>query len=216
MLTIKICGLSTPETMRAALDAGADMIGLNFHPLSPRFVDLEKAATLAALARGRALVVALAVDPTDEALHAILSRVSADMVQLHGAETPERVGEVRRRFGLPVLKAIGVGSEADLALVRAHHGVADRLLLDAKPPKDAAYPGGHGRTFDWTLLATLGPDAPFMLSGGLASGNVRAAVAAVRAMGLKLEGVDVSSGVESAPGVKDESKMRDFIAAARG
>jgi phosphoribosylanthranilate isomerase len=216
MLTIKICGLSTPETMRAALDAGADMIGLNFHPLSPRFVDLEKAAALAAFARGRALVVALAVDPTDEALQAILRRVNADMVQLHGTETPERVGEVRRRFRLPVLKAIGVGSEADLAIVRAHLGIADHILLDAKPPKGAAYPGGHGRTFNWTLLAKLGADAPFMLSGGLTSGNVREAVATVRAMGLKLEGVDVSSGVESAPGRKDENKMRDFIAAARG
>lgn len=214
-LAIKICGLKTEETVSAAVEAGADMLGLNFHPKSPRYVTPERAAMLAMLARGRSAIVALAVDPTDATLSELLSTLSPDLWQFHGQEAYERIRDVRAIYGLPVMKAVGVAEASDLPRVSAYARVSDRILLDAKPPKDAAYPGGHGKVFDWGILAGLPRDLPFMLSGGLTPENVGAAIRVIRGMGLNLSGVDVSSGVESAPGVKDLGKIRAFIAAAR-
>lgn len=214
-LAIKICGLKTEETVTAAVEAGADMLGLNFHPKSPRYVTPERAAMLAMLARGRSAIVALAVDPADATLSELLSTLSPDLWQFHGQEPYERIRDVRSIYGLPVMKAVGVAEAADLPGVAAYARVADRILLDAKPPRDAAYPGGHGKVFDWAILTGLPPDLPFMLSGGLTQENVGAAIRTIRGMGLNLAGVDVSSGVESAPGVKDLGKIRAFIAAAR-
>jgi phosphoribosylanthranilate isomerase len=212
---IKICGLSTPETMIAALEAGADMVGLVFHRKSPRSVSLEKAGELAALARGRAIVVALTVDPSDEGIDALMEKVNPDLFQLHGSETPERCHAISERIERPVMKAIGVADAADLAAIKTFRPHVDRLLLDAKPPKDAAYPGGHGKTFDWQVLKGLDPFMPFMLSGGLTPENVGEAIRTVRDLGVTLAGVDVSSGVESAPGIKDIAKIRAFIENAR-
>jgi phosphoribosylanthranilate isomerase len=209
-LTIKICGLSTPETLRAALDAGADMIGLVFHPKSPRFVTTARAAELAAISRGRAEIVALIVDHDVGEARALTEALKPDWLQLHGQETPEQVAAIKTATGLRVMKALGVGGAHDLAAIAAYQGIADRILLDAKPPKDAAYPGGHGRPFDWGLLAALDPALGFMLSGGLDPANVAQAIAVARPWGI-----DVSSGVESAPGVKDIGAIRDFVAAAR-
>ncbi len=214
-LAIKICGLKTEESVTCAVEAGADMLGLNFHPKSPRYVTPERAAMLAMLARGRSAIVALAVDPTDATLSELLSTLSPDLWQFHGQETYERIRDVRAVYGLPVMKAVGVAEAADLPSVAAYARVSDRILLDAKPPKDAAYPGGHGKVFDWSILAGLPRDLPFLLSGGLTPENVGAAIRTIRGMGLNLAGVDVSSGVESAPGVKDLGKIRAFIAAAR-
>lgn len=212
---IKICGLSTPDTMAAALDAGADMVGLVFHRKSPRSVSLKTAADLATMARGLAIIVALTVDPSDEGIDAIMSHVNPDLVQLHGSETPERCIELSKRIERPVMKALGVADAADLDAIKTYRPHIDRLLLDAKPPKDAAYPGGHGKTFDWAILKGFDPFMPFMLSGGLTPENVGEAIATVKALGITLAGVDVSSGVESAPGVKDSGKIRAFIQAAR-
>ncbi|KQU54885.1 N-(5'-phosphoribosyl)anthranilate isomerase [Bosea sp. Leaf344] len=207
---IKICGLSTPQTLAAALDAGADMIGLVFHPRSPRFVTLDKAAELAALARGRAAIVALLVDPDRTRMDEILERVRPDWLQLHGGETPAQVAAIRTAACLPVMKAVGISEPGDIAAIAPYRAVADLILLDAKPPRDAAYPGGHGRSFDWRILAGLDPALRFMLSGGLDPANVGAAIREVGPAG-----VDVSTGVESAPGVKDSEKITAFVAAAR-
>lgn len=207
---IKICGLSTPETLEAALAAGAEMIGLNFHPKSPRYVTPERAAELADQARGRTGIVALVVDYTPEQAAELARIVRPDWMQLHGRETPEQVAAIRAATGLPVMKALGVATAADLDQIALYHGVADRILLDAKPPKDAAYPGGHGRPFDWTLLSSLDPAFRFMLSGGLDPANVAEAIRITRPVG-----VDVSSGVESAPGVKDVDRIAEFVRAAR-
>jgi phosphoribosylanthranilate isomerase len=212
---IKICGLSTSDTMAAALDAGADMVGLVFHRKSPRSVSLEIAGELTAMARGKALVVALTVDPSDEGLDAIMTRVNPDLIQLHGSESPERCAELAERAKRPIMKALGVAEVADLASLTHYHPHVDRLLLDAKPPKDAAYPGGHGKTFDWSILKSLDPFMPFMLSGGLTPQNVGEAIRTVRGLGVTLAGVDVSSGVESAPGLKDAHKIRAFVENAR-
>jgi phosphoribosylanthranilate isomerase len=215
-LTIKICGLSTPETMRAALEAGADMVGLVFHPRSPRYVKPEAARALADLARGRATITALLVDPDDALLDTVLRAVKPELLQLHGCETPERVSAIKRLAGLPAMKALGISTAADLAQLAPYQGVADRVLLDAKPPKDAAYPGGHGKPFDWGVLDALDPALPFVLSGGLTPANVAHAIARVRQGGARLEGVDVSSGVERTPGIKDEAAIRAFVQAVRG
>lgn len=214
-LLVKICGLSTPETIDTAIEAGADIIGLVFHPKSPRHVALEQAAALAAHARGRVEIAALVVNAGDDALSAILSAVDPDSWQFHGQETPERVRDVRAVWGRPVMKAIGVSTAADLPALGSFAGVADRLLLDAKPPRDATYPGGHGQPFDWRVLSSLPPHRPFMLSGGLTPENVGEAIRLVRGFGVNLQGVDVSSGVESAPGIKDPARIRAFVAAAR-
>lgn len=208
---VKICGLSTEETLDAALDAGVDMVGFVFFPKSPRAVSIERAAALAALARGRAEIVALTVDMDDAGLAAIADTVKPDWLQLHGGESVERVAEIRRRFGLKVMKALGIRSAEDIVGVAPYAGIADRLLLDAKPPKGAAHPGGNGVTFDWHLLDALDPGLSYMLSGGLDADNVAEALALTRPFGI-----DASSGVESAPGIKDPARIRAFIAAIRG
>lgn len=212
---IKICGLSTPDTMSAALDAGADMVGLVFHPRSPRFVRLDRAADMAALAEGRAVCVALLVDPDDALVSLVMDAVRPRMIQLHGQETPDRVRDIRAMTERPVMKAVGVAEAADLAAIAPHAKAADMILLDAKPPKNAAYPGGHGQPFDWSILKALPRDQPFMLSGGLTPENVAEAVRSVGSFGLSLRGVDVSSGVETAPGIKDAEKIRAFVRNAR-
>lgn len=209
-LVVKICGLKTAETMDAALAAGADMVGLVQFPASPRHLDAAAAAALADRARGRAEIVLLTVDADDAALAGLVETIRPDWLQLHGKESPERVAAVRRRFGLPVMKAIGVREAGDLAAVPAHAAFADRLLFDAKPPRDATRPGGNGLSFDWRLLAALDPAVPFMLSGGLGPETVAEAVRLVRPFG-----VDVSSGVERAPGEKDVGLIADFVRAAR-
>lgn len=208
---IKICGLSTPDTIEAALDAGADMVGLVFFPGSPRYVDPTRAGMLAARARGRAKVVALVVDADDALLTQLIGEVSPDLLQLHGSETPERVRFIQDHFKHPAMKVIGVSDAADIAKAREYVGIARQLMLDAKPPKTpGALPGGNGLAFDWHLVSALDPPLVFMLSGGLDPLNVADAIRRVRPAG-----VDVSSGVESAPGVKDIAKIRAFIAAAR-
>lgn len=207
---VKICGLSTAETLEAALEAGADAVGFVFFPASPRHVSLEQAAALAAQVKGRAVKTALSVDADDEALAAIVAALRPDLLQLHGHEPPERVAAVKRRFGLPVMKALPIAERADLAAVAAYEGVADRILFDARPPKEATRPGGLGRRFDWRLLERVETRTPFMLSGGLDATNVAEALAITRAAG-----VDVSSGVERAPGQKDVEKIRAFVRAAR-
>ncbi|MGX1307126.1 phosphoribosylanthranilate isomerase [Amorphus suaedae] len=209
-LLIKICGLTDAAAVDAALDAGADMIGLVFFPPSPRHLSLEDGAALAARARGRAGIVALTVDADDRALSDIARTVAPTMLQLHGSESPERVRAARGAHGLPVMKAIGIATAADLARLDLYRDAADHLLLDAKPPKDATRPGGNGAAFDWSLLATLDPHLRFMLSGGLDPDSVADAVARVRPAA-----VDVSSGVEAAPGRKDPARIAAFVAAAR-
>lgn len=208
--SIKICGLSTPETLEAALGCGADMIGLVFHPKSPRFVTVERARSLAAMARDRAAIVALIVDFDAGAARQLVETLRPDWLQLHGRETPEQVAAIKAASGVPVMKALGIASKDDIATIEPYRTVADRILLDAKPPKDAAYPGGHGRPFDWSLLAGLDPDFRFMLSGGLDPSNVGDAIRIARPVG-----VDVSSGVESAPGVKDIGRIESFVREAR-
>lgn len=210
VLTIKICGLRTPEALDAALDAGADLVGFVFFPPSPRHLGLEAARTLAARVKGRAGIVALTVDANDEMLLDIVTAVRPDMLQLHGDETPERVVAVRTRYGRPVMKAMPVAARADLSPVREYAGVADRLIFDARAPKDANRPGGLGKPFDWRLLQGVDPGIPFMLSGGLDPGNVAEAIAVTSA-----PGIDVSSGVERTPGVKDPERIRAFIRMAR-
>lgn len=211
MVGIKICGLSTPDTLDIALDAGADMVGFVFFAPSPRNLSFDIARDLAARVDGRAKIVALTVNADDATLDAIVASLRPDMLQLHGAETPARVAAIRTRLGLPVMKAIGVAAVADLARAADYAGVADMMLFDAKPPRDAVLPGGNGRAFDWTILQGQRSELPWMLSGGLDAGNVAEA--------LRITGagaVDVSSGVERAPGVKDPQRIRAFIAAARG
>lgn len=216
-LLVKICGLKTPESVECALDAGADMVGFVFHPKSPRYITYDVSKPLVRLARGRAKIVTLTADASYEDLVNILCELTPDMFQLHGNEDAGLIGRLRSEAcgNAEVMKAIGVASVADLAAVPAYAAVADRILLDAKPPKDAAYPGGHGKVFDWRVLSALPPDLPFMLSGGLTPENVGGAIRTIRDMGLNLTGVDVSSGVESAPGVKDLGKIRAFIAEVR-
>jgi len=210
-LLVKICGITTMAAMDAALDAGADMVGVVFFPKSPRNVSLATGCALAGRTCGRAGVVALTVDPDDDFLAAVAANLKPDLIQLHGHETTERVADIRERFKLRVMKAIGVAEAADLAAIPAYAAVSDMLLVDAKPPKTAeALPGGNGLTFDWRLVAGLDPGRPVMLSGGLHAGNVAEAIRLTR-----LSGVDVSSGVESRPGVKDPDKIRAFVAAAR-
>jgi phosphoribosylanthranilate isomerase len=207
---VKICGLSTAATLDAALEAGADMVGFVFFPRSPRHVDWATARALGRRAEGQAKIVALSVDDDDDTLKRIVDALSPDLMQLHGSETPARVKQIGGLCARPTMKAIGVATRADLAAAEAYEGVADTLLIDAKPPKDAALPGGNGRPFDWSLTRDFHFRRPWLLSGGLDPDTVAAAIALSGA-----RGVDVSSGVESAPGVKDVSKIRAFVAAAR-
>jgi phosphoribosylanthranilate isomerase len=210
MFEVKICGINDLAAMDAALDAGADLVGLVFFPPSPRAVTMDLAAKLAARARGRALVAALVVDADDKLLTEIVEHAKPDLLQLHGAESAERVSAIRSRFGRPVMKAIAVAEAADLRLVPDYEAVADRILFDARPPKGSSRPGGHGRAFDWKFLAGLARKKPMMLSGGLTPDNVTEAIRIVRP-----DAVDVSSGVERAPGKKDPDKIRDFVKNAR-
>lgn len=212
---IKICGLSTPETMEAALEAGADMVGLVFHRKSPRSVSHATAAALARQARGRAQSVALVVDCDLDVAAGLAAAVKPDWFQLHGSESPALVGDMRRVTSARQIKVLGVAARPDLAAFDDYSAMADRMMLDAKAPKDAAYPGGHGVPFDWTILAELGGEKPFMLAGGLTPDTVADAITSVRALGVRLRGVDVSSGVETAPGVKDIGKIKAFVQAAR-
>ena len=207
---VKICGLSTSPTLEAALQAGADVVGVVFFPRSPRHVAFEQARPLGAQARRRARIAALSVDADDEELARIVEALAPDILQLHGQETPERVGAIGRRFGCATMKAIGVATPDDLAAAERYDGAADFLLIDAKPPRGAVLPGGNGVPFDWRLVSGFSPRSPWLLSGGLDPGNVGEAIALTGA-----RGVDVSSGVESAPGVKDTDKIAAFVAAAR-
>jgi phosphoribosylanthranilate isomerase len=208
--TVKICGLSTAATLDAALDAGADMVGFVFFSKSPRHIDWATARALGRQAKGRAKIVALSVDADDDTLKRIVDALAPDLLQLHGRETPARVKQIGELFARPTMKAIGVAARVDLAQAEAYANVADLLLIDAKPPKDAVLPGGNGRPFDWSLTRDFHAAVPWLLSGGLEPDSVAAAIALSGA-----RGVDVSSGVESAPGVKDPAKIRAFIAAAR-
>jgi phosphoribosylanthranilate isomerase len=209
-LIVKICGLSTRETLDAALDASADMVGFVFFPASPRHLALETARDLGKRAKGRAVKVALTVDADDATLSNIVETLQPDILQLHGRESTARLRDVKRSFGLPVMKAIAVESAADLVTLPGYAAVADRILFDARAPKGATRPGGLGAVFDWHVLENLDLKLPFMVSGGLNAGNVAEAVRVTRA-----GGVDVSSGVECAPGIKDPEMIRAFIRAAR-
>lgn len=209
-LEVKICGLSTSEAVAAAVGAGADYVGFVFFPPSPRCVTLELAAELAATVPEGVVKVGLSVDADDEALAAILKEVPLDLLQLHGRESPDRVRHVQARFGLPVMKAVPIASEADVLAARAWDGVADRLLFDARPPKDSVLPGGNAKVFDWTLLAGHEWRSPWMLAGGLDVDNIAAALAITHA-----PAIDVSSGVEDAPGVKSIAKIRTLLERAR-
>ena len=210
-LLVKICGLKTPDALDSALDAGADMVGFVFFPPSPRNLGVEAARALGERVQGRAKKVALSVDATDAELDRAVEALKPDMLQLHGKETPEHVNVVRSRFHLPVMKALPIESRADLSPIRLYEKVADWLLFDGRAPRDATRPGGLGKTFDWTILQNLDLKIPFMLSGGLDVSNVAEALRITRA-----PAVDVSSGVERAPGEKDPDKIRAFIRAARG
>jgi phosphoribosylanthranilate isomerase len=209
-LIVKICGLSTRETLDVALEAGADMVGFVFFSPSPRHLSLEMARDLGKLAKHRASKVALTVDADDATLADIVEALQPDILQLHGRETVARLRDIRQRFGLPVMKAIAVAAPADLAALPGYAGVADRILFDARAPREATRPGGLGAVFDWHVLENLDLKVPFMVSGGLHAGNVAEAVRVTRA-----GGVDVSSGVERTPGIKDPEMIRGFIRAAR-
>ncbi|MEQ8602775.1 MAG: phosphoribosylanthranilate isomerase [Marivibrio sp.] len=211
-LTIKICGLSDPAAVEAAVERGADMVGFVFFPKSPRNVAVEAAAALAARVPERVACVGLFVDPDDALLARVLDQVPLSIIQLHGKETPARCADVRARFGRPVMKALGVATAEDLAGAKAYEGPADRLLLDAKPPEGADRPGGNAAAFDWMILKDgRRPTIPWLLAGGLTPDNAASAVRLARPPGL-----DVSSGVETGgAGRKDPEKIRRFLEAAR-
>jgi phosphoribosylanthranilate isomerase len=209
-LLVKICGLNTPQALDVALDAGADQVGFVFFAPSPRNLGYDAARALGERVKGRAGKVALTVDASDDMLADIVEALHPDMLQLHGTESPERVAAVRKRFGLPVMKALPIEDRASLAPIRLYDKVADKIIFDARAPREATRPGGLGKPFDWHLLEGVDPGIPFLLSGGLDVSNVADALAITRA-----PGVDVSSGVERAPGEKDPDKIRVFVRAAR-
>jgi len=208
---VKICGLRDAADVAAAAREGAAYVGLVFYPRSPRNLTLPAARDLALTVPVGITKVALVVDADDATLDAIMDHVPLDMLQLHGAESPARVAELRARYGLPVMKAVGIGRADDLALIDQYAGVADQLLIDAKPAPGAALPGGNGLAFDWRLIAGRRWPLPWMLAGGLTPANV---ADAIRLTGARQ--VDVSSGVESAPGVKDADLIAKFVQAAQG
>ena len=208
-LRVKICGLTTPETVDEAVRAGAAYLGFNFFERSPRYVTPSRAAALAARVPPGVAKVALVVNPDDAALDAILAELPADMIQLHGAESPARAAEIKARHGLPVMKAVGVRERPDLAALALWTGAADQVLVDAKPVPGDPLPGGNGVAFDWTLLSDRRWFGPWMLAGGLTPGNVAEAARLTHA-----RQVDVASGVESSPGVKDPALIRAFLKAA--
>ena len=207
---VKICGLATEAGLDAALAHGADMVGFVFFDKSPRHISLEQAASLGRQAAGQACKVLLTVNADDATLAAAIAALDPELLQLHGSETPERVASIRARFGLPVMKAIGIGEAADLTSVPQFDPVADYLLFDAKPRQVSGRPGGNGESFDWSLLGMIETKKPWLLAGGLDADNVAVALAQTHA-----QGVDVSSGVESASGKKDRDKIAAFVAAAR-
>lgn len=209
-IEVKICGLSSEDTLDAALAAGTDYVGFVLFPRSPRHVEVERAAELAKRARGKAGVVILTVDADDALLDRVMAEVKPDVLQLHGSETPERVADVATRYGVAVWKAVPIATSEDVRAAEVYDGVADRVLFDAKPPKGATRPGGNAVTFDWTLLAELDLSKRFVLSGGLDPENVAEALKVTRA-----PAVDVSSGVEIRPGLKDADKIEAFVRAAR-
>ncbi|WCR15181.1 phosphoribosylanthranilate isomerase [Paracoccus seriniphilus] len=206
---VKICGLSQPEHVAAAVDAGARYVGFVFFPKSPRAVSAERARSLGQAVPPGVAQVGLFVNPDDAQLQDTLEIVPLDLIQLHGSESPERVAEIKARTGLPVMKAVGISDAADLPALTDYGLVADMLLVDAKAPRDAVLPGGNGLAFDWRLLVGRTWLRPWLLAGGLTPDNV---AEAIRLTGAR--GVDVSSGVESAPGVKDGTLIRNFIKAA--
>jgi len=208
-IRVKICGLRTEADVAAVAAAGAAYAGFVFFPKSPRNLTIAEARVLALAAPVGLAKVALVVNADDALLDAITEAMPLDMLQLHGHETPERVAEVRSRYGLPVMKAVGVADEGDLAAVFDYSVVADQILIDAKPPKGAALPGGNGLAFDWRLVAQRRWLRPWMLAGGLTPDNVAEAIRLTNA-----RQVDVSSGVESAPGVKDHARIAAFVTAA--
>ncbi len=200
---VKICGLKTPDAMTAALEEGADFIGLVFHPASPRNVEIEVAAYLASYVPETTKIVGLFVDPGDKTLAEILGNVRLDMIQVHGAETPERIEDIKSKFGKPVIKSLGISTVEDVAGIKDYEQVADWILLDSRG-------GGTGKSFDWKLLDGMIFTKPWMLAGGLTPGIVGGAIKR-----LKPDAVDVSSGVESTRGVKDPDKIRAFIRTAK-
>ena len=208
-MQVKICGLRSRREVAAAADAGAAYVGLVFFPPSPRAVSLDDARWVVAAAPEGLRRVALTVDADDAFLEKLVEQVPLDMLQLHGSESPERVAEIRARFAMPVMKAVGIASAGDLPALTDYGLVADMLLVDAKAPKDAVLPGGNGLAFDWRLLVGRKWLRPWLLAGGLTPDNV---AEAIRLTGAP--GVDVSSGVESAPGVKDVDLIRAFVAGA--
>lgn len=209
MAQVKICGLREPAHVNAAVEAGARYLGFVFFAKSPRAVRPAQAAALGRDVPPGVARVGLFVDPDDALLDEVLDVAPLDMIQLHGSESPQRVGQIRSRFGLPVMKALGIAEPADLGAIWTHGTVADMLLIDARPPRDAVLPGGNGLAFDWRLLVGRRWPRPWLLAGGLTPDNVADAIALTAA-----PGVDVSSGVETAPGIKDAGLIRDFVARA--
>jgi len=208
-IRVKICGLSTQEGLQAVADTGAAYVGFVFFPKSPRNVSIEQARELALAAPIGLAKVALVVDADNAFLDAITDAVPLDMLQLHGHESPERVLEIKARYGLPVMKAVGIADASDVPNIDLYNAVADQILIDAKPPKSATLPGGNGLSFDWTLIAKRRWPKPWMLAGGLTPDNVAEAIALTGATQ-----VDVSSGVEAGVGIKDNAKIAAFVAAA--
>jgi phosphoribosylanthranilate isomerase len=209
-LDVKICGLKTADALAAALAGGASHVGFIFFPKSPRNISPDDAGRLRKAALGKARAVAVTVDAADAFLDEIVNAMSPDMLQLHGSETPERVAAVKSRYGLPVMKALSVSEAADIEAIRPYIGIADRFLFDAKPPKGADRPGGNGVSFDWRLLQGLAGNTDYLLSGGLDAANVADALRLANP-----PGIDISSGVESAPGVKDPALIDAFFRAVR-
>ena len=209
-ISVKICGLATLDDVRACADAGANYMGLVFFEKSPRNISIDAARELALAAPLGLAKVALVVNPNDAELDAITETVPLDMLQLHGKETPERVSEVKARYGLPVMKAVGIADSDDLPKLESYFGVADQILVDAKPPKGGELPGGNGLSFDWRLIAGRSWPCPWMLAGGLTDENVSEAVRMTGA-----QQVDVSSGVEDAPGQKSAELIQNFVRASR-
>lgn len=209
-LDIKICGLKTDVAIAAALTGGASHVGFIFFAKSPRYVEPAEAGRLREAARGKAKAVAVTVDASDAFLDEIVAAMQPDMLQLHGSETPERVAEVKARYGLPVMKALSVSEVADLERIKPFIGIADHFLFDAKPPKGSELPGGNGVAYDWRILTGLDAGVDYMLSGGLNAANIGDAFRLANP-----PGIDISSGVESAPGVKDPALIEQFFRAVR-
>ena len=209
-LLIKICGINSADAADAAVRAGVDMAGLNFHPKSPRYLRAEQATALASRLRGKTKLVVVLSDPNDEALAAAIAATKPDFVQLHGAETPTRVAAIGARHGVAIIKAIAVADASDLRCAASYEACADMFLFDAKPPDGAVREGGHGAAFDWQILRGFRIARPWLLAGGLSPDNVARAIKSSGA-----PGVDVSSGVETAPGAKSAELIAKFVASAR-